>query len=90
MRRPAALQALLRGSAQTGPGAFLRPLRPILAATGGHPLAIKLVAGQLISLPLSRVQVMVEARRAATTHSTSFYIALVGSAGTAMPGSCFS
>lgn len=30
-------------------------LRPILAVTGGNPLALKLVVGQLVSLPLSRV-----------------------------------
>jgi hypothetical protein len=29
-------------------------LHPILAVTGGNPLAIKLVVGQLVSLPLSR------------------------------------
>ena len=30
-------------------------LHPILAVTGGNPLAIKLVLGQLMSLPLSRI-----------------------------------
>jgi hypothetical protein len=30
-------------------------LRPILGVTGGNPLAIKLVVGQLVSLPLSRI-----------------------------------
>jgi hypothetical protein len=30
-------------------------LHPILAVTGGNPLAIKLVVGQLVSLPLSRI-----------------------------------
>jgi tetratricopeptide (TPR) repeat protein len=35
-------------------------LRPIVAATGGHPLAIKLVVGQLASLPLGRVLAVLE------------------------------
>jgi len=35
-------------------------LRPILAATGGNPLAIKLVVGQLVSLPLSRILAALE------------------------------
>ncbi len=30
-------------------------LQPILAVTGGNPLAIKLVVGQLVSLPLSQI-----------------------------------
>ncbi len=36
-------------------------LRPILAVTGGNPLAIKLVVGQLVSLPLSRILAALEA-----------------------------
>ena len=40
-------------------------LRPILAVTGGNPLALKLVAGQLISLPLSRILAGLEASQPA-------------------------
>jgi hypothetical protein len=36
-------------------------LRPILAVTGGHALALRLVVGQLVSLPLSRILVALEA-----------------------------
>lgn len=35
-------------------------LRAILAVTGGNPLAIKLVVGQLVSLPLSRILATLE------------------------------
>jgi len=41
-------------------------LRPILAVTGGNPLAMKLVVGQLVSLPLSRVLTALETAQPGT------------------------
>jgi len=48
------LEAQLRGLSEVA-GAGDDGLRPILEVTGGNPLAIKLVVGQLVSLPLSRI-----------------------------------
>jgi hypothetical protein len=45
-------------------------LRRILAVTGGNPLAIKLVMGQLMSLPLSRI---LEALKTAQPDTDAFY-----------------
>jgi hypothetical protein len=45
-------------------------LHPILAVTGGNPLAIKLVVGQLVSLPLSRI---LAALKTAQPGTDSFY-----------------
>lgn len=47
-------EAHLRGLAEVA-NAKEDALHPILAVTGGNPLAIKLVVGQLVSLPLSRI-----------------------------------
>ncbi len=47
-------EAQLRGLPEVA-NATDSALNPILAVTGGNPLAIKLVVGQLVSLPLSRV-----------------------------------
>jgi hypothetical protein len=41
-------------------------LRPILAVTGGNPLAIRLVVGQLISLPLSHILSALESAQPGT------------------------
>ena len=45
-------------------------LSPILTVTGGNPLAIKLVVGQLVSLPLSRILAALET---AQPGAESFY-----------------
>ncbi len=45
-------------------------LHPILTVTGGNPLAIKLVVGQLVSLPLSRILATLETAQPGTE---SFY-----------------
>jgi hypothetical protein len=45
-------------------------LHPILAVTGGNPLAIKLVVGQLVSLPLSRI---LAALKTAQPDTDAFY-----------------
>jgi hypothetical protein len=45
-------------------------LQPILEVTGGNPLAIKLVVGQLVSLPLSRALAALETAQPGTE---SFY-----------------
>ena len=41
-------------------------LQPILTVTGGNPLAIKLVVGQLVSLPLSRILAALETAQPGT------------------------
>jgi hypothetical protein len=58
--RREAHQRGLRELAEAGDDA----LRPILAVTGGNPLAIKLVVGQLVSLPLDHVLAAVETAQA--------------------------
>jgi tetratricopeptide (TPR) repeat protein len=45
-------------------------LRPILAVTGGHPLALKLVVGLLASLPLNRVLARLQE---SGSHADPFY-----------------
>lgn len=45
-------------------------LQPILEVTGGNPLAIKLIVGQLVSLPLSQI---LAALKTAAPGSESFY-----------------
>jgi tetratricopeptide (TPR) repeat protein len=45
-------------------------LRPILAVTGGHPLALKLVVGLLASLPLDRVLARLQE---SGSHADPFY-----------------
>jgi hypothetical protein len=62
-------EAHLRGLPEVA-GASDDALQPILAVTGGNPLAIKLVVGQLVSLPLSRILAALQSARPGTD---SFY-----------------
>jgi hypothetical protein len=62
-------EAHLRGLPEVA-GAGDDALHPILAVTGGNPLAIKLVVGQLVSLPLSRI---LAALKTAQPGTDSFY-----------------
>jgi hypothetical protein len=62
--------ALLRHEAQRRglrevAGSSDEVLHPILAVTGGNPMALKLVVGQLASLPLSRILAGLEAAKPA-------------------------
>ena len=58
-------EARLRGLREVAEGSD-EALRPVLAVTGGNPLAIKLVVGQLVSLPLSQVLTALETAQPST------------------------
>lgn len=62
-------EAHLRGLAEVA-DASDDALHPILAVTGGNPLAIKLVLGQLVSLPLGRI---LAALKTAQPETDAFY-----------------
>lgn len=58
-------EAYLRGLPEVAGGSD-DDLRPILTVTGGNPLAMKLVVGQLVSLPLSRILVALKSAHPGT------------------------
>jgi len=58
-------EARLRGLREVAEGSD-EALRSVLAVTGGNPLAIKLVVGQLVSLPLSQVLAALETAQPST------------------------